>query len=202
MNYYDRLKQLERILDDNNVYLGDITFESVDYDMDEVCWALQEEGIYFEHGATRGCFYFSDEDYVFKFDFFNLECSYCETEADFYQEAKKKHLEKVFLPMERFDELCGATIYIQDKAHYGFHHFDILTEEEEHRYSKLKSSSALMNQLPLEWIKAFVSYYGEELFKDFELFIDNFGINDLHEGNIGIDEKGRPYIFDYAGFFE
>ena len=205
MNPIDKLKYIQRAFNDQDIYLGDITFDDIEYGsiLSQINYALAESGIVFCYGATRGCFVMDDEDYVFKFDFAELEGgSYCESEAFHYNLAKKYGFDKIFLPIKEILEVNGASIYLQKKANYGIGQYDILTVDEEKEYlSKVSDVYSLCN-LPPVWIKHFIDTYGEEEFEKFKDFIELIGINDLHSNNIGIDINSKPFIFDYAGYFE
>ena len=48
---------------------------------------------------------------------------------------------------------------------------------------------------------ALYNYYGEEKFEIILNFLNENGINDLHNGNWGFIGE-RPVIFDYSGFHE
>ena len=50
------------------------------------------------------------------------------------------------------------------------------------------------------WSAAAIEYYGEELFGKFVAFIEQNGISDLHDGNIGYRKDGAPVLLDYSGY--
>ena len=51
------------------------------------------------------------------------------------------------------------------------------------------------------WLKDFLEFFGEEILKQLNKFIDAYGINDLHTSNVGYIGN-RPVLIDYSGYFE
>ena len=46
-----------------------------------------------------------------------------------------------------------------------------------------------------------LEFFGEEILKQLDRFIDTYGINDLHTSNVGYIGN-RPVLIDYSGYFE
>ena len=49
---------------------------------------------------------------------------------------------------------------------------------------------------------AFINCYGEERTEDLVLFLEEYRIEDLHNGNIGYDLYGNVKIIDYSGWYD
>jgi hypothetical protein len=64
-----------------------------------------------------------------------------------------------------------------------------------------KTSYDAVDELPYHWILNFIKLYGEKEFLRLCLFLEEEGINDLHEKNVGYID-GRPVLFDYSGYYE
>lgn len=51
-------------------------------------------------------------------------------------------------------------------------------------------------------ISLFYENYGEVIVSELLNFIFNYGIGDLHSGNIGFDQDNKVVLIDYCGFFD
>ena len=195
------IKQIEFFLDENEIDIDSLTCDNVDIDNNE--HLLYGNDIFdFYFGATRGCFIPAyNPTFVFKFDFNELWESYCANEAEHYKQACKRGLGKCFAKTILFDNINNTPIY---KCEY--------VEERCSKYfrevtaDQIKTMNNITSKhkapvLPTAWTQNFIDYYGIDVFETFLDFIVTYGINDLHDSNIGY-KKGRPIVFDYAGFFE
>lgn len=176
-----------------------------------------------EDGATKLVIIPENRDYVIKIpfngrydygDFFYFEgaCSdtcddYCSSEMHLYEEAKRMNLEKLFLPLELACEVDGYPIYVQDKAeeidswHSGAQGMKYSSEASRDRISQAyKEGTRFFG--PPTWIASCLDTLGsfEEL-ERFSSFLDEEGITDLHEGNLGYYD-GHAVIIDYGGYHE
>lgn len=158
----------------------------------------------FNYGATRGCFISTEEQlkYVFKFDLENVSENYCENEAYYYKKAKAAGLGECFAKVFKFDEVNNTSVYCAEYVdEIGCDSLNNLTKEEKEEVEKHTSQYKTAPRLPMEWSFTFINYYGTDLYDSLLEFLIDYGINDLHYGNIGYIQ-GRPVIFDYAGFWE
>lgn len=201
LDYFDKLK--------NELYNKDIVLDNITQDDDDLKHSLYYlDGFNFNCGATRGCFTpkCQDCDFVFKFDFSELNSDYCAREKYLYIEAQKMGLGFAFAKVESVDIIAETCIYVQDKVvfPYGDKNESSYSEEELNVLSDRISdySYNCFNSLSLEWLKDFELAYGEESFQAFLEFCDEYCINDLHDGNVGYGEDGLPIVFDYAGYYE
>ena len=179
-------------------------------------------GINLYHGATRGVIAPYNKNYVFKINFttrerFNdsdniveeevyerteLTYDYCEEEEKFFIEATANNLAPYFAKMSFLGIIKGIPIYIQEKAilfidgdYYCSHSSDIYNE-----VRNVESEYCATDFLPTDWMADFIDIYGTVELERLCQFLDDCGINDLHEGNVGYIDQS-PVIVDYAGWY-
>lgn len=128
---------------------------------------------------------------------------YCRVEAEVYIKAKEAGLENYFAKTEFIGYVNGFPIYAQTKV-------DILIDiMEEKSYSedikrKTRNTCNSLNARCFNacWISDFLDYYGKETFKKLDRFLKEYGIWDLHGGNLGYLSNGAPVIVDYSDYCE
>ena len=178
-------------------------------------------------GATKGVIISKDVNFVFKIPFFEDDCGtefnydYCDLEVFNYNKAKKNQLNQFFSRTAYFDTIkteggSRIPVYIQSKA-IAFEDLYLYDEDDRildkyydrtvdkcpTKYLSQKANSYTGTyRLPLLWINDFIEIYGEDNFDNLGEFLDKYGINDLHRGNIGYDEDAFPIIFDFSGFHD
>lgn len=144
-------------------------------------------------------------------DFYPFECcsNYCELSVNIYEDAVEAGVEKIFAETKFFGfSKNGYPIYLQER---------IAETEGERRNMDRKKSDSLdfvqskqkesryngWNRFKAEWLAEAIDWYGLEYIEKVLDFVKNdTRIDDLHLGNYGIAEDGRPVIFDYAGYME
>ena len=170
----------------------------------------------YRYGETRWVIYCDRWSEVLKiprYDNIQEDVNYCETELYYYQEAKLRRLEKIFLPIRKVAVLrSGVEIYAQTK-------FTCAVCETEYKKRKKieekinfncdydNSSKPVKKRWemydgdrisPLWWARAW-QIYGKVFMRQLQNFTNDFAIGDLHGNNIGwLGEQ--PIILDYAGF--
>lgn len=163
------------------------------------------------HGATKGVIIPRDSDFVFKIGFNarvedypdTLTYEYCYIEKEIYEKAKKHGVSSFFAACAYFDTINEIDIFIQQKVVPAIDHGmgSIIETELYDRIISASSSYDALEYIPFEWIEDFINYYSEEEFYKLCEFLDDYGVNDLHEGNIGY-LNNAPIIFDYAGWYD
>lgn len=169
---------------------------------------LEKKGLYCTSGLTKAVLVFDELDWVVKIPF-HVDYSrsnegsitdYCERERFIYEQAKERGVAEMFAESYFLMEFCGRPIYImkkvddnkekvstdlQDKAiSEGY-------DEEDFEYME---SEELVEEL-------FYYYYEDYLLQEYFAFCEDYGINDVHTGNIGYDENDKPVIIDYSGYY-
>lgn len=139
-----------------------------------------------------------EEEYVF--DPYYTE-DYCALELSIYHDAKAEGLEKFFTATELAGYTKDHTPFYKAERVYSFYSSKRKEISED---SLCKASSIRKNYhcggLDIDWLAAAIDFYGEELTNDFINFIEEHGIGDLHNDNIGYREDGSPVLLDYSGF--
>ena len=185
---------------------------------------------FYDSGATKGvvvpyhtdyvikipftCSYDSyvseDEDPYIPFSNANIEMEYecgsdwdyCENEIIIYREAQRRGVEEYFVELEYIGSINQHPIYIQKKVN------EIFSQDRDRNSYSKKDEDASKRYCSLNnvrcfnacWITDFINYYSEEAFLDLSYFLEEMRIMDLHGGNLGYMEDGRPVIFDWGGF--
>lgn len=128
---------------------------------------------------------------------------YCRTEAEIYIKAVEANLEKFFAKTEFIGYVNGFPVYTQTKVNI---FIDIYEEDDysQELRNKTKTTCASLNARCFDacWIADFLDYYGEEAFKKLDMFLKEYGIQDLHRGNLGYLSNGAPVIVDYSDYCE
>ena len=63
-----------------------------------------------------------------------------------------------------------------------------------------KQKNGFNRRLSREWAKLAISLYGKKTCKSLCDFIVEYGINDLHEENLGF-KNNKPVILDFSGYY-
>lgn len=196
---------IENFVDVNDVSLEGIELDDFNYGTHNINALLDATNPFtIKHGATRCCIIPDDPEsnFVFKFDLNNLENNYCEREAYLYKEAVKQGLDFVFIKTNFFDYLYNTPIYIQTKIEVKTINNTKYTKKELKDISNKASKYNKYFTYSSVWLKDFEIIYGKEKLDSFLCFCNTFGINDLHNANIGYTKEGKPIVFDYAGYEE
>jgi hypothetical protein len=146
-----------------------------------------------------------EEDQFCFYECASEECSwdYCNLEVNIWEAANKIGLGECFAKTERIGFINGYPVYAQEKCMTWSYHktsrqYSKEKIQEVKDYFKSDSHYYCFNEY---WLSDFLDYYGQEMFDKFCEFIDDRGINDLHNGNIGY-AGDRPVLIDFSGFFE
>ena len=163
-------------------------------------------------GAYRFCLIAEDCDYVLKFSWdFEGEEDGCDTEVDIYKEACERGFAEFFAkpykigPIEN-DFLTTCDFFLMEKAEVNTSR--IAESCSDLHYNKLyttlkdrEKNLDYMNDIfeNNDTVEVFIEYYlnNLELLEDFIDFVNEIGLVDLHEYNIGFIGE-RPVIIDYA----
>ena len=159
-----------------------------------------ETGEVLSEGAWE---HFTSEEYYSE----NMEFdgNYCGREADISDIATAEDLEECFAITECVGRCGDYLIYKQARATAIL--ADILDEKsdslsaEERNSIRDKCDSMGVYRFNVYWLNDFLEFFGEEILKQLDRFIDTYGINDLHTSNVGYIGN-RPVLIDYSGYFE
>lgn len=212
-------KQLVNILDALK-HLSDSNFceldqDNFDYQLVDDFKSIYNGSFKSACGASKGVLIFKEFGFVIKIPFSECdgyemygayECeedekwNYCEQEAIRYYKAEQANVHQVFLKTELIKDFDMYPIYIQEIAES----LDSL-EESDSRSSHsdddekfVRNCSDIAN---IGWQADVYAVYGKDYFLKFLDFVEDLGINDLRNANIGYIGM-KPIIFDYAGFYE
>ena len=135
----------------------------------------------------------------------DFDGNYCGREADISDIAAAEDLEECFAITECVGRCRGYLIYKQARATTIL--ADVLDEKsdslsiEERKSIRDKCDNMGVYGFNIYWLKDFLEFFGEEILKQLDRFIDTYGINDLHTSNVGYIGN-RPVLIDYSGYFE
>ena len=135
----------------------------------------------------------------------DFDGNYCGREADISDIAAAEDLEECFAITECVGRCRGYLIYKQARATTIL--ADVLDEKsdslsiEERKSIRDKCNNMGVYGFNIYWLKDFLEFFGEEILKQLDRFINTYDINDLHTSNVGYIGN-RPVLIDYSGYFE
>ncbi len=131
---------------------------------------------------------------------------YCESEANCYQDAKEYYdLGDMFAKTEYLGEIENIPIYISEKITMLMS--DMNVKDSDKHTEKIAKSLRSKYEIDYSFCEgdgllAFINCYGEERTEDLVSFLEEYGVSDLHDGNIGYDLYGNVKIIDYSGWYD
>ena len=168
---------------------------------------LEKKGLYCTNGLTKAVLVFDELDWVVKIPF-HVDYSrsdggsitdYCERERFVYEQAKERGVAELFAESYFLMEFCGRPIYIMRKVE------DNKEKISTDLYDKAISEGYEVDfeyMEPEEQVEELFYYYYEDyLLQEYFAFCEDYGVNDVHTGNIGYDESGKPVVIDYSGYY-
>lgn len=159
-------------------------------------------------GASRMVFNF-DDNYVLKVDLDEAEGSwdengdFCEIELNNWNAVKGRNIAKAFCSMEFLGTILNRKVYIMPAVLADAFEVEDRTINS---YYKIHPETESIDFDDIEWDYEFLEilfedWYGETFTEELVMFLKEYGINDIHTGNVGfVYGSGAPVIFDYAGF--
>ena len=170
---------------------------------------LRKVGVdYVCYGATKICIVPFDADYVIKVPFIYESgdeeidggYEYCKMEADNYEKAVKEGLESFFAATCYIGSIADCDVYIQEKADCNE---DDISEifyslaERECSGSDYSTDDYVYDMDDEDRVRAVFMEYS--CLGELVEFIRKNRINDLHEGNYGVTDRGYV-IIDFSGY--
>lgn len=147
------------------------------------------------------------EDFFYDFENASLRdmaphWDYCALECHIYECAKAAGLSDYFAREWCVGSSLGHPIYVQERARM------YCDKEESKRYTRAQIDKTFKTCEKINarcfnavWIADFIDFYGEAEFKRLAAFLEEYGITDLHDGNVGyIDDL--PVLVDYSDYRE
>lgn len=121
--------------------------------------------------------------------------NYCELECRLYQAAIEQDVARYFAEEYYLGKIKNHPVYYQKRVTFS---------QKEYSKERTRSTSERCRELEVpcfdaEWITDFFDAYGEEEFIRLSNFLSDYGIYDLHSGNLGY-LNGLPIILDYASY--
>lgn len=130
---------------------------------------------------------------------------YCDAEKMLFHLAENNGVGEYFAETIQIGEVRGYPIYAQPRAKLDSS--SNIYERED--YSSIEQISSQIAEeysdilgeefLPEYWIKEFIAAFSEDELEGLLNFIEQAGISDLHEENVGFI-NGKSIIFDYVGY--
>lgn len=167
------------------------------------------DDVQYSSGASRMCFIFDEiADWIVKVDFKGKK-GYCEAELNNYKDAVEKGLDKYFATTYKLTELDdGRIVIIQEVADIDE---DAVSDEWCHYLSSDKSWLDEEHREDPEYVydcmgdmdesdRLYAIFGDDKCFNELDSFCMDHHINDLHQGNWGINEGGSFILIDFAGY--
>jgi len=131
------------------------------------------------------------------FDSFCTE-DYCAVEAEVYTHAVVAGVEKFFTKTEYVGvSASGTPIYVAERCERTYSY---RTDGSSCSKDSLTKAKNMNSSLPSGFLGLCIDYAGEEAAIALNKFIEEEGIGDLHDGNLGFRANGFPVIIDYSDF--
>lgn len=122
---------------------------------------------------------------------------YCENELIKYERAADAGFEMFLAETRFYGYKENHPIYLQEKVIEFFNYRSRRSASDDSR----KKASSLDCCVTPDWLALAIDWYGYEKVKDFFKFAKEQKMDrDLHGGNIGFTENGRPVLLDWAGW--
>lgn len=163
--------------------------------------------IFTQEGVLKIPFHYTCEEIEFTCGGGPDKNDYCAREVEVFLDAEDYSIENFFAKLKEECVINGTTIYSQGKCHAYEEIFckDFLDSCKGENWTKEEKdfldSRVDLLVFPLPWIVACLRAYGKEATDEFLAFCCDF-VSDIHCGNFGINEKGKPVVIDYGGFFD
>jgi len=187
-------------------------------DLYDLYWChchLFPDNIRFASGATKVVIWDDNHpDFVIKIN--NDGIDYCEKEAIYYQEARDRGIEDCFAWCDYITTYEGVDIFameycVCDEDYVSYLSYEYRYEQfcDDLGYSRDESDSrAEFEESDMSWdydnsdaiIELVMGkFFIDDIARKFWKFINEFHINDLHAGNVSIN-NGRAVFVDFSGF--
>lgn len=127
---------------------------------------------------------------------------YCEAEAWFYNKAKENGVEVCFAETRLLGFVDGHPIYTQPLATIYSDYYT--SSRKTHTLEEKISTKEACKRIDgwcfnVDWLTDFILFFGDDMFQNFMNFIKEYGVDDLHNGNVGYVD-GVPVLVDYSGY--
>lgn len=179
------------------------------YDGVEAVEKITGEFFSLDEGASRAVISHDSWDFVLKINTYEYEEEDVNArEERNYISAKKYGVEDFLLPIEKFYCEEDLEIYIQPKITSIYSNI-IYSSTEKSSWDMYKDKASeedfihcedYLDRIPDNFLKICLGYYGAEFMERVCEWATTQKINDLHGSNVGF-YRGKPVLFDYAGFF-
>lgn len=199
ISFVEKEKVFNMLKEDFNYSFNEIAFDEFFFDI-----GLYEKGYNYENGTSKYCIFHEDFcDFVVKFSLDSFD--YCEREYTNYLAAVKLGLDYFFPYTDFLGEINGVKFFIQEYAvcdneaissiWYNTLREDYVSEEDEGEDIINEKIWEMIYDLEDEQRVLYCFGYEEKLLN----FLEEYRINDLHEGNFGYIGN-RLVIIDFSGF--
>lgn len=193
------------IIDDNYPFVIKVDYTDMENRFEDFSSFCERELYFFNEAQERNLDrYLTEVKYLGEYrrrlktyrlsDFYNYydECEYDEfCFEDFFIALNQMENEGI----QQVELEVILPLYGYEKA-YQINFQDALTPAETQYYRSFNSS---LNEVNVSIIAKFIKDYGLEEYYDFNEFLQEFNISDIHRGNVG-DINGKIVILDYAGY--
>ena len=172
---------------------------------------LEKMNLFISNGCTKLCIIPANEDWVIKINYNSRRRDYCYDEVRNYKRAEAAGIEEYFARSYELDKDYMYFVEIQEKVktseedigdkfyRYVSSSYDKEDFEDEDTYSAAVEES-ICDMSEEERLRAVFNIDEITLQKLID-FVDNYEINDLHEGNIAIrPSTGHYVLMDYSGY--
>ena len=198
-------EQIREVAPEVAIYNGCTKCAIVDKTCDYVI-KIPFRGMWYEAYNDEDC----GEDFFEEFQYANdlegyddvRQWDYCENELIKYEKAVDAGFSEFFAETAYYGRINNTPVYIQEKAMSFMEKYNELPEPSNDAVKKYtENKDKLSCCITSKWVELAIDWYGFDkvvAFIDY-LYDENLN-NDLHSGNIGFTEAGKPVLIDWAGF--
>ena len=129
----------------------------------------------------------------------DLSCNYCALEEEVYLKSVEAGVDRFFCKTTFLGVANGEfPVYAQERcAAPGASNTTLNPSKDSLNRFYQNRTNCIFNPTYDAFI---VDFYGEDFHKKLAQFIEDNGVDDLHNGNMGFRANGEPCIYDYSGF--
>lgn len=218
------LNKIRSKLSENMCYM-EYYSRSSDYseeDFSDLCYTCGADR--YDSGVTKVTLFYHDlQDWVIKvpilgcyyeaeYDYCDYEESgaekandYCLAEMDYCKEAVAAGIADCFAKTYYICNIDGIDFYCSEKVDLIYHdRYSYWSKINYTNPNSVEQAKSLMSMhdsyLDTAELALFIDAYGESMAEDLVRFLFDFGISDLHHGNLGFDANDYIKIIDCAGW--
>lgn len=128
----------------------------------------------------------------------NFIHNYCADELDIWYEAVEANIEEVFAEEAYVGMYHNLDLYAAERCNMDYGYSELSNPSEDSKEKAKKITEGIYSEVN-EYLPTIIEQHGEEFAEKVFKFIEDFDINDLHDGNVGF-KCGLFKFVDYSSY--